>query len=99
MMVTQDGHNLVLLPDQRLALAVISASAHALNFVGNVVRTAASPSMLTAANAVLAATKCPFGSGPGDLITDFDSGGNMYIRCLHAPRHCWNMSGHSIACP
>jgi hypothetical protein len=93
------GENLELNPDQRVALAAIGAAAHAMQFVGITVGLAAAPSLVSAASAVVSGTQCPFGSPPSDLIADFDSGRNMYLRCLHFPHHCWNLSGNSITCP
>jgi hypothetical protein len=93
------GENLALSPDQRIALAALGAAAHAMRFVGTTVSLAAAPSLLSAVSAVLAGTQCPYGSPPSDLIPDFDSSRNIYMRCLHWPHHCWDLSGRSISCP
>lgn len=93
------GENLGLSADQKIALAALAASAHAMRFVGNIVRDAASPSIASAASAVVGGTKCPFGHPPADIIGDFDGTRHLYLRCLHSPRHCWDFGGNPIPCP
>jgi hypothetical protein len=58
------------------------------------------PALLAVGRAALASMRCPYGNPPSDIECDFDSSRNMYQRCNHNPRHCWEYAtGRSIDCP
>ncbi len=98
-----EGTDLELSPEQRVALLGIQAVALALSAfrtnIGATLGLALEPSLAQATSAILSPTKCPYDHPPADIIQDFDSKKNMYLHCLHASTHCWNMSGHFVGCP
>jgi hypothetical protein len=58
------------------------------------------PALLAVCRMALSSTKCPYGNPQSDIEIDFDPSQNMYHRCNHNPRHCWEYgTGRSINCP
>jgi len=42
--------------------------------------------------------KCQLASPHKDIQTGYDSAGNLRLECLHAPMHCWDLSGNRKSC-
>ena len=101
--LTTAAGDLELSATQRAALATIDAVAVTLGRLpggfGRILQATVGAFLSLAATTTIASTKCPYDAPPADIRADFDSDRTMYLRCLHATRHCWNMVGHSIRCP
>lgn len=42
--------------------------------------------------------KCQLASPHEDILTGYDSGGNLRLECMHSPQHCWDLGGRRGKC-
>lgn len=101
-LIESPGYDLELQPGQLTVLRLVEALYGTLHLaMPDAVALSAQPAILTLARTALSPTKCPYGQPPVDIVVEFDSATNMYLRCLHgSPCHCWEYgSGRRITCP
>ncbi|MEO7275500.1 MAG: hypothetical protein ABIX28_20740 [Vicinamibacterales bacterium] len=94
--------DLILNETQRSVLGLLGDAASGMRELlplDSTMRALVSFPLAMSATAAVAGMQCPYDHPAEAIVGDFDAARNMYLHCLHGTKHCWTLTGTSIACP